>query len=52
MFKIKHQPNEVIFCKKCVNTNQKPVPSDIKKDDKFHTAKKFLRFENGICSAN
>ena len=51
MFKIKHQPNEVIFCKKCVNTNQKPVPSDIKKDDKFHTAKKFLRFENGICSA-
>ena len=51
MFKIKLQPNEVKFCKRCVASNQKPCPSDIKKDDFLHSAKEFLRFENGICSA-
>ena len=51
MFKIKLQPDEVKFCRKCVASNQKPCPSDIKKDDFLHSAKEFLRFENGICSA-
>ena len=51
MFKIKNQPLDVSFCKTCVASNQKPCPSDIKKDDFLHSAKEFLRFENGICSA-
>ena len=51
MFNIKLQPKEVRFCKTCVTSNQKPCPSDIKKDDFLHSSKEFLRFEDGVCSA-
>ena len=50
-FNIKNQPKSVFFCKKCVASNQKPCPSDIKKDNHEHSAKEFLRFKNNVCSA-
>tara|TARA_B100001540_G_C15810049_1_gene644049 strand:- start:2309 stop:3559 length:1251 start_codon:yes stop_codon:yes gene_type:complete len=51
-FQIKGQPLDVFFCKKCVYSNQKVVPSTILTDDKNHSNRKFLRFnEDGVCSA-
>lgn len=51
-FKPINQPTNVIFCKKCVLSNQKVVPSEVKKDDKDHKNRNFLRiFKDGICSA-
>ncbi len=51
-FNINRQPKEVIFCKKCVLSNQVCVPSKLNSDDANHTNRKFLTIdENGICSA-
>ena len=51
-FQVKGQPLEIVFCKKCVYSNQKVVPSSILTDDKSHSNRKFLRFnEDGVCSA-
>ncbi len=51
-FKVKGQPEKVEFCRKCVYSNQKVVPSTILNDNQAHTNRKFLRFNsNGICSA-
>ena len=51
-FQIKNQPLDVFFCKKCVYSNQKVVPSIILTDDKNHSNRKFLRFnKDGVCSA-
>ena len=51
-FYIKGQPKNVIFCKKCVYSNQKVVPSNLTKDTSDHSNRSFLRFnEKGICSA-
>ena len=51
-FKLKNQPTKISFCKKCVFSNQKVIPSLVVKDDIDHSNKEFLRFdENGICTA-
>jgi len=52
-FNIKNQPKKIVFCSKCVLSNQKPVPSLIKSDDPGHTNREFLRIEKkkNICSA-
>ena len=42
MFKIKLQPNEVKFCKRCVASNQKPCPSDEKKTIFYIQLRNFL----------
>ena len=51
-FKINKQPEKVVFCKLCVYSNQKVVPSTIKNDKKDHSNRNFLRFnKDGVCSA-
>lgn len=51
-FKIKSQPKKVIFCKQCLYSNQKVVPSTILNDNYEHSNRFFLRFnKDGICSA-
>ena len=51
-FRLKKQPSKVIFCKKCVFSNQKVIPSLVVKDDIDHSNKEFLRFDNnGVCTA-
>ncbi len=48
---MKNKSNEVIFCKKCVISNQKTLPSQPLEDDKGHTNKKKMAFKDGICFA-
>ena len=49
---IKNQPKKIIYCKKCVYSNQKVVPSKIVEDDQNHSNRIFLRFgKDGVCSA-
>ena len=49
---IKSQPKNVIYCKKCVYSNQKVVPSNLTKDTSDHSNRSFLRFnKKGICTA-
>ena len=43
--------NKVFFCKKCVISNQKTLPSQPLEDDKEHSNKKKLSFKDGICFA-
>ncbi len=43
--------NEVIFCKKCVMSNQKVLPSQPLEDVKEHTNKKKMVFKDGVCFA-
>ena len=50
-FNIEKQPKTVKFCSNCIASNQKPCPSDIKKDNHEHSHKEFLRFEDNLCSA-
>ena len=51
-FKINKQPEKVVFCKSCVYSNQKVVPSTIKSDKQDHSNRNFLRFnKDGVCSA-
>ena len=51
-FKINKQPEKVVFCRLCVYSNQKVVPSTIKNDKKDHSNRNFLRFnKDGVCSA-
>ncbi len=51
-FEIKNQPKEVKFCKKCVYSNQKVVPSALITDKKDHSNRSFLRFNaDGVCKA-
>lgn len=51
-FNIVRQPKKVIFCKKCLYSNQKVVPSTITEDTGEHSNRFFLRFnKEGICSA-
>lgn len=42
---------KVFFCKKCVMSNQKTLPSQPLEDDNQHSNKKKLEFENGVCFA-
>ena len=49
---IKNQPKKIIYCKKCVYSNQKVVPSKIVEDDQNHSNRIFLRFgKDCVCSA-
>ena len=49
---IKNQSKNVIYCKKCVYSNQKVVPSNLTKDTFDHSNRSFLRFnKEGICTA-
>ena len=51
-FYIDQQPKKIFYCNKCVYSNQKVVPSDIKDDKSDHSNRAFLRFnKNGTCSA-
>ena len=50
-FRLKNQSTEVIFCKKCVFSNQKVIPSLVVKDDIDHSNYEFFRFDfNGVCT--
>ena len=42
---------EVEFCKKCVMSNQKVLPSVLIEDDTDHTNKDRLGFKDGVCDA-
>ena len=44
-----NSPSEVIFCKKCVHSNQKVVSSSLISDDAEHSNRKRMGFEKGIC---
>ncbi len=50
MIKVLHNlPEEVIFCKLCVQSNQRPnsAPEYNKKDTKINT----VTFKDGVCDA-
>ena len=47
-FEIKSQPKKVIFCKKCLYSNQKVIPSTISNDNHEHSNRFFLSFNNVI----
>jgi len=42
---------KVFFCKKCVMSNQKTLPSQPLEDDNQHSNKKKLEFKDGVCFA-
>ena len=42
---------EVEFCKKCVMSNQKVLPSVLIEDNTDHTNKDRLGFKDGVCDA-
>ena len=44
-----NSPEKVIFCKRCVHSNQKVVSSSLISDDKNHTNRKRMGFIDGIC---
>ena len=43
-------PEEVVYCKKCTTSNQRPNTS-VEFKNKKNKAKTFINFENGICDA-
>lgn len=46
-----NSPKNVIFCKKCVHTNQKITSSSTFLDDKEQKNKNRLQFVDGVCDA-
>jgi len=44
-----NSPKEVIFCKRCVHSNQKVVSSSLISDDAEHSNRTRMGFENGVC---
>ena len=44
-----NSPQEVIFCKRCVHSNQKVVSSSLISDDASHSNRSRIGFVDGVC---
>ena len=42
-------PSKVLFCKKCVQSNQKILSSSLIADNRTHSNRKRMQFKNGVC---
>ena len=51
MNKLTQDSPKVPFCRKCVMSNQKVLPSVLTEDTKDHSNKNNIPFKNGICNA-